>query len=151
MQHIKHFTDTQNSIYASVSINTDTRLLVSMWRGEVEQPYKLSSVLEYCAQQMITHNLNCWLVDLTALKGQFNVLSAQAQKSVLDDFSMTPLQYFALVSQRAANPARSALLRSFTQLKVEVRSFDYPSSAIEWLILPTIEDDIWQNARVIEY
>jgi hypothetical protein len=138
MQHIKHFTDTQNSIYASVSINTDTRLLMSMWRGEVTETYQLSTVMEYCCQQMISNNLNSWLADLTALNGEFTLLSAQAQKSVLEDVSSTPLQYFALVSQLAANPVRSAVLHAFRQVKVDVRSFDHFASAIQWLILPGI-------------
>ncbi|MFT5594119.1 MAG: hypothetical protein ACI8SR_002508 [Oceanicoccus sp.] len=102
-------------------------------------------------QQIDKHKLNCWLTDLTALTGQFTVCSAYAQKSILEQFSATPLQYFALVSQLAANPARSALLHTFSQVKVEVRTFDHFASAIEWLILPTIEDGIWQNSKVIEY
>ena len=151
MQYIKHFTNTQNSIYASVSINTDTRLLMSMWRGEVTEAYQLSEVVEYCCQQMINNNLNSWLADMTALNGEFSQLSAQAQKSVLEDVSSTPLQHFALVSQLAANPVRSALLHAFRQVKVDVRSFDHFASAIQWLILPGIAAQVSQSPKLTAY
>lgn len=147
MQHIKHFMDSQNYIYASVSINAQTQLIMTMWRGQVTEPYQLSDVINFCCEQMNEHNLKSWLSDFTAIEGQFSGLSAQAQKMVLEYVALTPLKHFALVSQLAANPSRSALLHALRQVNVEVRSFDLFAPAIEWLILPVIEDNIWESVK----
>lgn len=151
MQHIKHFMDSHNFIYASVSINTQTKLIMTMWRGEVTKPYQLSDVISFCCAQMNEYNLKSWLSDFTAIEGQFSGLSAQAQKMVLEHVPFTPLKHFALVSQLAANPSRSALIHTLRQVNVEVRSFDLFAPAIEWLILPVIEDNIWESAKVKVY
>ena len=147
MQHIKHFMDSQNFIYASVSINVQTQLIMTMWRGQVTESHQLSDVINFCCEQMNEHNLKSWLSDFTAIQGHFHGLSAHAQKMVFENVALTPLKHFALVSQLAANPSRSALLHALRQVKVEVRSFDLFAPAIEWLILPAIEDNIWESVK----
>lgn len=144
MQEFKHFRDDDNYIYASVCINTDTQMLMSLWRGKIACEGKLSAVIHYCCQQIATYKLTNWLTDLTGLDSQFSEMSAQVQKLVFSELSTTPLKRFALISQLPANPARSALLLALQQIKVEVRSFEYFSPAAQWLTLPVIEDATWK-------
>ena len=151
MQQIKHFTDMNDSIYASVSINTETGLLLNMWRGEVLQTGQISEVIQYCCEQTTKHKVKSWISDMTGLDGQFQEFSAEAQKNVLESVGRIGLQNFALGSQRQANPARCALLHTLTQLKIDVRTFDSFSQAIEWLLLPSMEDDVWEKAEACVY
>jgi hypothetical protein len=151
MQQVKHFKNTHDSIYASISVNTDTRLLLSMWCGELQQEGQVSEVLKYCCEQVIRYSLKSWVSDVTSVDGQYQSLSAEVQKILLAELGNTHLEYFALVSPRSANPVRSAVVHAIRQHGIEVRTFEGFAAAMEWLVLPSNDRAVWKQAVLAEH
>jgi len=134
MRQVKHFKNADGSIYASISINTDTSILLSTWNGELQQAGQVAVVLTYCCEQIKHFQLKHWLSDVTSTSGHYQNLSAEVQKTLLGGLEDSQLESFALVSQRSANPVRSAVIHGVRQFGIEVRTFACFASAMEWLM-----------------
>jgi len=151
MKQIKHFTNAQDKIFASVVVDSQYHMLSCLWRAEALAAGQIDDVTEYCAQSIQTLKLHYWLNDVTCIQSPFHTHSAEAQKSALDRLHDTPLKKFALVSQREANPSRSALIHALKQCGVEIRTFKNIVLASEWLLLSSLEDDAWDKCDALAY
>lgn len=151
MQQVKHFTNENERIFASVIVDTEHQLLSCLWCSEALAPGQVEDVTDYCAKSIQELDIQYWLNDVTQLHNQYQMHSAEAQKSALDYLSSANLKKFALVSMREANPSRSALLHAVKQCGVEVRTFKSSVLACEWLLVPNIEDDTWDQCQALSY
>ncbi len=151
MQQVKHFTNEHERIFASVMVDTEHQMLSCSWRAEALAPGQVEVVTDYCAKSIQDLNIQYWLNDVTNLHSQYQSHSAEAQKSALEYLTSANLKKFALVSKREANPSRSALIHVLKQCGVEVRTFKNTVLACEWLLLPNIDDETWEQCQAICY
>lgn len=133
MRSIKQFVDSENRVYASISIDSDLSLLMLIWIGEIEHPGLVAEVHEFCSEQVKDQSIQNWLSDVSGLKGEYLNHSAEAQKSTFDGLCHTHLKHFAIVSHRSANPVRSAMINTLKQMGIEGRTFQTIPEALGWL------------------
>jgi len=149
MQHIKHFTDVSHSIYASISVDTHARLMLCMWRGERVDDKQVLDVLKYCCEQVRHYQLRHWLNDVSRLDGDSPIFAQD--KHLLVDLQNTDLERFAFVSKRASHWVPVAWEHVLKSCQVKIQAFSHFAAAIEWLILPQIDDAIWDQSKTISF
>ncbi|GAA6135905.1 hypothetical protein NBRC116188_26950 [Oceaniserpentilla sp. 4NH20-0058] len=133
MRTIKQFTDDENRVFASISIDTELSLLMCIWFGEISHVGQVTQVHGFCSEQVKELDIKNWLSDVTALEGSYLNFSGESQKSIFEGLSQTQLQRFAIISQRPANPARSAMISTLKEMHIEGRTFNQIPEALNWL------------------
>lgn len=134
MRTLKQFVDSENRVYASISIDSELSLLMCIWFGEIQETGQVARVHDFCSEQVTHYDIKNWLSDVSSLKGAFLSFSGEAQKSALIGLSDTCLQHFAIISHRSANPARSAMINTLREMGIEGRTFENIPCALSWLI-----------------
>ena len=133
MRTLKQFVDSENRVYASISVDSELSLLMCIWFGELKEHGLVAKVHEYCSEQVEALSVENWLSDVTGLKGQYLNLSAETQKSAFEGLSKTKLKHFAIISHLPANPVRSAMISTLKQIGIEGRTFENIPEALAWL------------------
>lgn len=133
MRAIKQFVNSENKVFASISLDSELSLLMCIWLGDIDQPGQVAQVHEYCSLQVKSMDIQNWLSDVSGLKGEFLSFSGEAQRSTFEGLAETQLKHFAIVSHRSANPVRSAMINTLKQIGIEGRTFDSIPDALGWL------------------
>lgn len=151
MKVVKQFTNDSGHKFASIYTDLDQRLLMDVWNGAYGSEYNLTSVLGYTFAQLKTQDLRCWLCDVSQIEGDLTA-SAEATVTLFDMLlSSSSLDKFAFVSKRPAHPARDALTQVLEKYDVQVKVFATYPAAMEWLLVPSIEEDVWEDVPMMSF
>ncbi len=151
MRVIKQFDNDQGKRFASIYTDESLGLLMDVWNGEFETQDKLSSVLGYTFAQLKTQDLRCWLCDVSQIEGNLDESAESA--AILFNMLLPTLQLdkFAFVSQRPNHPARERLISVLEHHGVQVKIFATYPAAMEWLLVPSIDEDIWDSTPMLSF
>ena len=151
MHVAKEFYDDQGGIYASSFVESQQGLLMDTWGGAIAHPENINTVLEHCLAQVESHNLNHWLCDVCNIEGDFSEIVAAAESGLKRILESGRIEKFAFISRRANSLERMQLITVLRQHGVDVQTFASLSRALEWLVVPDIEEDIWDEAELLTY
>lgn len=151
MQPIKQFQNNEGRIYASVVCEPRQRLIMDVWSGELKTQAEVSNVVDHCLTSINEHGIEAWLCDVSKLEGIFEdgaQAAADYMKSRLNDAN---LKKFAFISRKPANSSRSLLINTLSANGVEVKTFACNATAMQWLLVPSLDDAIWEEAPVLSF
>ena len=151
MQTSKEFYDRQGRIFASSVVEPKQGLLMDVWGGEIDQDDNINAVMMHCYKQIQTHKLNHWLCDLCNLEGDFSSVLHKALPKLIRILETGQITKFAFISRRSNNAERMQLISVLRQHGVEVQTFATLVNALEWLVVPQLEEDVWDEAEVLTY
>lgn len=151
MRVIKQFNNDQGNRFASIYTDEGQGLLMDVWNGEFETQENLASVLGYSFAQLKSQHLRCWLCDVSQIEGNIEQ-SADAAKVLFEMLLPTlNLDKFAFVSQRPNHEGRSKLISVLEHHGVQVKVFAGYPAAMEWLLVPSIEEDVWEDTPMLSF
>lgn len=151
MHVVKEFYDLQGQIYASSFVQSQQGLLMDVWGGDIAQPENIGAVLDHCLVQIEKHQLNHWLCDVCNLEGDLAEIVDAAEAGLKRILESGKIEKFAFISRRVNNAQRMQLIQLLRQNGVEVQTFASLGRALEWLVVPEIEEDIWDEAELLTY
>lgn len=151
MHVVKEFYDHQGRIFASSVVQSEKSLLMNVWGGDIVQSENISAVLNHNLEQIKQGGLKHWLCDVCNLEGDFSEIVGAAELGLKRILESGNIEKFAFISRRANNAERMQLVKMLRQHGVEVQTFASLSRALEWLVVPDIEEDIWDEAELLTY
>lgn len=151
MRVIKQFNNDHGNRFASIYTDEGQGLLMDVWNGAFESQENLASVLGYTFAQLKSQHLRCWLCDVSNIEGDLEE-SADAACLLIDMLLPTlELDKFAFVSQRPNHEGRAKLIRTLEDYGVQVKVFATYPAAMEWLLVPSIEEDVWEDTPMLSF
>lgn len=151
MHVVKEFYDLQGRIYASSFVQSQQGLLMDVWGGNIAQSENIETVLNHCLKQIEKNQLNHWLCDVCNIEGDLAEIVGAAESGLKRILETGKIEKFAFISRRANNAERMQLISMLRQYGVEVQTFASLGRALEWLVVPDIEEDIWDEADLLTY
>ena len=151
MHVVKEFYDPQGHIYASSFVQTQKGLLMDVWGGGIARPENISAVMEHCFEQIEQNQLNHWLCDVCNIEGDFSQIVKSAESGLKRILETGKVEKFAFISRRVNNAERMQVISVLRHYGVEVQTFASLARALEWLVVPSIEEDIWDEAELLTY
>ena len=151
MQPIKQFQNQEGRIYASVVCEPRQSLLMDVWSGEMKSHSDVENVVEHCLTTIKQHGIEAWLCDVSKLEGMF-ASSAQAAADYMQErLQNANLKKFAFISRKPLNPNRTMIINTLTANEVEVKTFACNATAMQWLLVPSLDDAVWDEAPVLSF
>jgi len=151
MRVIKQFNNDNGKRFASIYTDEGQGLLMDVWNGEFESQENIASVLGYNFAQLKSLHLRSWLCDVSKIEGDLEQ-SAESARVLFDMLLPTlHLDKFAFVSQRPNHEGRAKLIRSMEDYGVQVKVFATYPAAMEWLLVPSIEEDVWEDTPMLSF
>jgi len=151
MRVIKQFNNNDGQRFVSIYTDESQGLLMDVWSGDFGSQNNLTAVLGYTFAQLKTRDLRCWLCDASQIEGNIDE-SAEAIEILFDLLLPTlELDKFAFVSQRPHHPARARLMTSLTNHGVQVKVFTTYPAAMDWLLVPSIDEAIWDATPMLSF
>lgn len=147
----KEFYDQEGRIFASSFVAHEQGLLMDVWGGEISDAGNVEAVLSHCEKQINEQDLNYWLCDLCNLKGDFSGVANLAMSKLTNILDEGKIRKFAFISRRGDNIERAKITRLLKQYDVNVKIFATFTSALEWLMVPEMDESIWEDAEVLNY
>lgn len=151
MHVVKEFYDQQGRIYASSFVEGQKGLLMDVWGGGIAQPENINAVMEHCFEQIESNQLNHWLCDVCNIEGDFSQIVQSAEAGLKRILEAGTIEKFAFISRRVNSAERMRVIAVLRQYGVEVQTFASLARALEWLVVPSIEEDIWDEAELLTY
>lgn len=143
MRVVKQFVNEQGDPFKSVYTDHTQSLLMDFWTAKCSDANMLSSAIIYSNKQIKSKGLSCWLLDITPIKSDFKdeaSLLADMVKHFLPELS---LKKFALLARSQTEPSCRGLIEVFRQHSVQVEVFSTHPAGIEWLVVPEVDEPIW--------
>lgn len=151
MRVIKQFNNDQGKKFVSIYTDVGQGLLMDVWNGAFETEENLASVLGYTFAQLKTQDIRCWLCDVSQIEGDL-LKSANAAHVLFEMLLPTlKLDKFAFVSQRPNHEGREKLVNVLERFGVQVSIFGAYHDAMEWLLVPSIDEDVWEKTPVLNF
>jgi len=95
-----------------------------------------------CTQQM---GIDHWLWDLTQVRYAIDGAPNLIIQSLENTKVYQQVRQCAFISQRDDNPQRRKITQSLTEHGVEVRLFTTQVKALDWLLVPDVQDAVWEQ------
>jgi len=151
MQPIKQFQNQEGRIYASVVCEPRQRLLMDVWSGELKTQTEVAEVVDHCLSSIEQHGIEAWLCDVSKLEGLFEEGAQAAADYLKSRLKNANLKKFAFISRKPSNTSRSLLVNTLSNHDVEVKTFACNATAMQWLLVPSLDDAIWEEAPVLSF
>ncbi|EAT11534.1 hypothetical protein HF888_12560 [Bermanella marisrubri] len=146
MQPIKHFYDHDGEHVATVLLESNQGLITVIWQGSINEVYYVQCVMDYvlqCTQQM---GIDHWLWDLTQVRYAIDGAPNLIIQSLENTKVYRQVRQCAFISKRDDNPHRRKITQSLAEQGVEVRLFATQVKALDWLLVPDVQDTVWEKA-----
>lgn len=151
MQPIKQFQNKEGRIYASVVCEPRQKLLMDVWSDSVSNPTELADVVEHCLSAIKKHGIDSWLCDVNKLERLFEDSSDAAIIFIQSYLQDSGLRKFAFTTRKPSNASRQLLESTLTECGVEVKTFACNATAMQWLLVPALEDEAWDETPVLSF
>ena len=151
MVAIKQFKNQQGQAFASIYQENTQSMIMNVWRGNFRDQKYIESVMDYSFDEIRRKKLRCWLSDISQIEGSMEKASRMAFRNFDKKLSNRFLQKFAFISRRSNNEGREMLEQVISNHGIQVETFANFNKAIQWLLVPDIDEDIWNQAQVLTF
>jgi len=151
MNAIKRFENEDGRFYASVVCEPEQSLLMDVWTGELTSQDQVVAVMDYCVGCIQKQGLESWLCDVSQLEGLIEESAKEAANYFKNQLVETSLKKFAFISKKASNTSRTLVSSVLAAQGIEVKTFANNALAMQWLLLPSIDDAVWDEAPVLTF
>jgi len=151
MVAVKQFKNQQGQALASIYRESNQGMIMNVWSGDYVAPKYIESVMDYSFDEIRRKKLRCWICDISLIEGALEKASKTALRNFDKKLSNRFLQKFAFISRRSSSEGRVMLERVIQDHGVQVKTFTTFNKAIQWLLVPDIDEDIWDQAPVLTF
>ena len=151
MRVVKQFINGKGDPFITVYTDYIQSLVMDVWTGDFETPDRMTAAIAYSAAQLQTKKLSYWLSDVTHIEGDLGEAVDEAAEAFEVLLPVMELKKFAIVSPRPTSSPRTKLVDVLRRNGVEVKIFATYPAAIEWLVVPEVEEAIWDAQPVLNF
>ncbi len=151
MVAVKQFKNQQGQALASIYRESTQGMIMNVWRGNFVAPKYIESVMDYSFDEIYRKKLRCWICDISQMEGALESASKTAMRKFDKKLSNRFLQKFAFISRRSNSEGRVMLERVINDHGIEVKTFASFNKAIQWLLVPDLDEDIWNQAPELNF
>lgn len=151
MQPIIQFENTQERIYADVFSQPDQNLIVESWLDQSVHSEEIIQVIDHGLASIARNDIECYLCDISRLPSMSIKGVSIAIEYLRAHLIPGPLRKLAFVSQQKTNTGRELLIESIQSMGIEVDLFPDRRVALDWLSIPTMNDDVWERQPELHF
>ncbi len=151
MVAIKKFEDKQGRIFASVYHDKHQAMLMNVFSRHISEPEDIERVLSFSFEQIKHRKLRCWLNDISQLEGILEKPMKDARNKYSQKLEGVLLKKFAFISHCDETHNRQKIISLLTHHGIKVKTFSSFTRAIDWLVVPKLEEAVWDNAQVLTF
>ncbi len=151
MVAIKHFENEQGRVIASVFRDTEHGILMNVFSRSQTGPEDLKKVMAFSFEQIKRKGLTAWISDISQLEGVNASTVEAARQSISKKMKNTPLHKWAFVSHKDPSNERSQIVEAIKCHGVRVKIFASAAKAVEWLVVPKLDETVWDDVPVLTF
>ncbi len=151
MVAIKKFEDKQGRTFASVYRDNDQGMLMNVFSRHISDPQDIERVLNFSFEQIKRRKLRCWLSDISQLDTILEKPMEAARKSFSKKLEGCLIKQFAFISHRDETQDRKKIINLLSHHGIKVKTFSSFTKAVDWLVVPKLEEAIWDEAQVLTF
>ncbi len=151
MQSIKQFQNQKQVTFASVVSEPKQDLLMDVWNDQNHEDLNAIEVLDHCFDCIHEDNLSNWLSDASELEKFIETCDKAESDYIAINIKHSDLKKFALVSRKPSKAKGSRLTNLLKDCGVEAHTFKSSMLAMQWLLVPSMEDEAWDDVPVMVF
>ncbi len=151
MRAIKQFKTDQGRIFASTFTESAQGMLMNVWNGDFGGAQGIGSVMQYSFKQLCDKKLEYWLSDVSNLEGAVEQGSQEAIEQFNRMLGKCNLKKFTFVSRRSESEGRRQIEQVISKHGIEVKTFPTYIKAIQWLLVPGVDEKVWDDSPELEF
>ena len=151
MVAIKKFEDKQGRIFASVYHDKNQAMLMNVFSRHNHNAKDIERVLNFSFEQIKHRKLHFWLSDISQLEDILEAPMASARNKFSKKLEESLIKKFAFISHHDETLNRKKVINLLTRHGIKVKTFSSFTRAIDWLVVPKLEESIWDDAQVLTF
>ncbi len=151
MRILKKFKTDQGRVFASIYTESSQGMLMIVWRGDLSAEKGVLSVLRYCFEQLTHKGLKYLISDISNLESEIEIGTLANIFDGSCPLSKSQLRKITFVSIPPNKKNQRKLEEMLVQQGVQVQTFPTYFKAVQWLLVPDLNERVWDESPELEF